>query len=614
MKRQRRTIRHYFMLTLCLLVGGLALFIEPAYADEPPADYACRECHDGRDGHVTLPSGETLPLDVPLAAFDQSAHAPDSGLLCTSCHTGLVRYQYPHQPPEVQTKADYQHTAVPQCEDCHYAHNPFHPADLPATDSAAGATLPMCVDCHTNHNIAPVEAIPAVMPEACLACHTDQPATWTESYFPTRPGWGDGAAGYVGSARCASCHDQTYHTWQTTLHANLIQNPATNPNAIIADFNRLDPDLGFTEAEVAYTIGSRWKQQYLTQTETGDFYILPAQWNVETETWTPYHPDDWQTREWRQECGTCHVTGLDMETGGFVEFGIGCESCHGPAAEHVADPEAGGIFAEVDDQVCGACHSRGKSPEGYPFPATYRPGDVLSDHFSFTTAADDLWPDGSAKQNHQQYLDWQLGSPMALSNKTNCVSCHAVHDNGASSGQLVLPGNEVCLQCHEDKRAIIEHAPYHDQAASKHDFLCSDCHMPEMATSAVSYDIHNHSFLQPNPENSLAHGGLQAMPNACNNCHTTAEEGPIWATETIAYVKALATPAPASIFGPGPTPTSPPPPTPLPSVGEKPDAIKLQVETGRWLRNLVFGIAGIVVLFIGYGVYQLIKERRQGHV
>ncbi len=243
-----------------------------------------------------------------------------------------------------------------------------------------------------------------------------------------------------------------------------------------------------------------------------------------TGKWEPYHPDDWETRDWRQECGSCHVTGLETQNWTFSEFGVGCESCHGPGEAHAADPENVKPFAEVDDQVCGACHSRGESPDGHPFPATYRPGDTLTDHFTFTTSEEALWPDGSAKLHEQQYMDWILDNTMVDSGKVNCTTCHAVHDTGAAEGQIVKPLNQLCVDCHEQQGALVRHTPFHEAAIQKHEFACTDCHMPKLATNATPFDMHNHAFMQPNPQGSIDHGGVADMPNACNQCHQGAGE------------------------------------------------------------------------------------------
>jgi hypothetical protein len=132
-----------------------------------------------------------------------------------------------------------------------------------------------------------------------------------------------------------------------------------------------------------------------------------------------------------------------------------------------------------------------------------------------------------------------------------------------------------------------------------------------MATSAVPYDIHNHSFFQPNPQASIDHGGLENMLNACNTCHTALAETPRWAAETIAFAAQIIDPTPVAALGPGPVPTSPPPPTAIASAGQTADAEAYQIEGSRWLRNIFFIIIGLVIIIgIGYGVYRFTKSRR----
>ena len=369
-----------------------------------------------------------MTLGVDLAVLDASPHSSYASepVLCNNCHQNETRYRYPHAENPAQTQAEVLPWQLRRTvEDCHYAHSPFH--DTEQTDY----TPPTCVDCHGSHDVASMDNIQNDMPANCLTCHTDKNNAWALGYVAPRPGFGSGAEGYIGSARCNGCHDDKYETWRHTLHARLIQQPSNNALAVVGDFNHIDPDRNFELKDVDYTIGSRWQQLYMTQTVSDTFHILPAAWNVAKREWEAYHPEDWQQREWRQECGSCHVTGLDTQTGTFREFGVGCESCHGPGATHAADPENVKLFAQVDDQVCGACHSRGTSPDGHPYPATYRPGDTLTDHFTFTDTAEYVWPDGSAKQNNQQYMDWMLGSDKEKSGKVSCTTCHTVHDPGA---------------------------------------------------------------------------------------------------------------------------------------------------------------------------------------
>jgi predicted CXXCH cytochrome family protein len=563
-------------------------------------------------------------MDVDLVALDASAHSSQmwTGIrtFCFDCHVNQTNYRYPHIENPAQTVDEFVSNVEQNCQGCHYPHRPFHGAEN--VGDAEEGRLPGCADCHGSHDVARRAQIPAAMPAKCVACHVDQPPEWAQQFLVHLEGFGPGAEGYAGSDRCIACHDDIYLSWQNTLHARLIQDPHRNASVVVADFTQPDPDLTFGLGDVAYAIGSRWKQLFISRAVSDTFTLLPAQWNVATSEWVPYAPDGAAAgSDWREACGSCHVTGLDTATWTFTEFSIGCESCHGPAAAHVADPENVKLYSAADDQVCGACHSRGTSPDGHPYPATYRPGDTLADHFAFTPNAATTWPDGSARLNYQQYTDWLAGDRMKTGGEPvegtgqpiSCATCHEVHAAGVQPGQLRAASNSLCLECHTEQRALVNHMPYHEQAAREYNFQCSDCHMPRMATSATDFDIHNHTFGQPDPAGSVEHGGVSAMPNACNNCHTELGEGPDWAVEMIAWKGEWATPTPATAFGPGPTPTSPPPPTPLPSVGQ-PAEEHVPVATGRWLRSTVLALMGLFVLLVLWLIARWYSGRRQAHV
>ena len=64
-------------------------------------------------------------------------------------------------------------------------------------------------------------------------------------------------------------------------------------------------------------------------------------------------------------CLGCHVTGaktLVRDGAKVLNRGVQCESCHGPAAAHVADPAVpAGLTRVPASEVCEQCHSD-KSP------------------------------------------------------------------------------------------------------------------------------------------------------------------------------------------------------------------------------------------------------------
>ena len=89
------------------------------------------------------------------------------------------------------------------------------------------------------------------------------------------------------------------------------------------------------------------------------------------------------------KCVRCHVTGYGR-AGGFPEgkkansgedlARVGCESCHGPGADHVKDDgkTRGNILGLADKcesfvilQVCGTCHDEANDP-GFRFNVAHK--------------------------------------------------------------------------------------------------------------------------------------------------------------------------------------------------------------------------------------------------
>jgi formate-dependent nitrite reductase cytochrome c552 subunit len=143
----------------------------------------------------------------------------------------------------------------------------------------------------------------------------------------------------------------------------------------------------------------------------------------------------------------------------------------------------------------------------------YEPGRGLEAYFKSTSYAGgdvkNMYANEFSKGHHQQYIDW-VQSPHYREGVT-CTSCHYVHQLGMppTRSQTLSSGSQQCFECHVQTNKAGAHAI--------HSFAnCVGCHMPRIATSAESGDIHSHVFVALLPKDTLKN---PAIPNSCQTCH-----------------------------------------------------------------------------------------------
>ncbi len=348
---------------------------------------------------------------------------------------------------------------------------------------------------------------------------------------------------YVGSDTCKMCHLEHFDSWKMTLHSRMLQDAKKNEDAIIVPINekKIREDLAKLgdklkvpadqiyvpkKDEILYTIGSQWKQRFIVKKD-GTLYISPIQYNAETGRWVNYHEHDWDKRPWALKCGGCHATGVDLDKKTFTEPGVGCEACHGKGSWHAALPKTE-VFEKrntivnpakltmgVAAQICGACHNRGKATmkKGSGWPVGYEPGKALTAYYTSTSFekgdVKHVYANEFSKGHHQQFIDWQQSKHSTEG--VTCTSCHYVHQIGMpqTRSQTAKPGSAQCFQCHVQVNNNMAH--------SIHSFAnCVGCHMPKIAKSAESGDIHSHVFVTLLPEDTLKN---PKVPNSCQTCH-----------------------------------------------------------------------------------------------
>ena len=277
-------------------------------------------------------------------------------------------------------------------------------------------------------------------------------------------------AKYVGSAECAACHEDTHggllKAYAKTMHRSAMSDVAQKPDAIVAKF---DADSPIQKSDVKYVLGTgKVYQNYMDK----DLKVLPAKWLAKEQKWARQEPVDGAA-----QCVGCHATNFNPVAKKWTELGVGCESCHGPAGDHVDSMEAKDIvdLRKLDSKklnmVCGQCHAQGTDLEGkFMFAVGFSPGDELPKFMKLKANAE-------SGQNNQYNT---FAASKHAEGGMKCVSCHDTHgDKVKDVHQLKKPINALCQGCHAQQlgktkaiKSLKEHAP-----SANDDATCASCHM-----------------------------------------------------------------------------------------------------------------------------------------
>ncbi|MBI4688200.1 MAG: hypothetical protein HY756_10570 [Nitrospirae bacterium] len=334
-------------------------------------------------------------------------------------------------------------------------------------------------------------------------------------------------ATFVGSGECRKCHERIYSNWKGTLHARMMVDAKKDPSAVLGDFDSATSPKSFKKEDILYTIGSQWRQRYLTKTGD-DYFVLPAQFNVSAGRWEETPEDKgWKDRPWFKDCAGCHATGVEPAKKTFKEAGVGCESCHGPGSNHAKATLGYEIFTIINPaklttkaaaDICGSCHSSGTDKSGeYTYPVNYRVtlGSNLRLFFKMSSPEknpDKFWSSKDSKMHHQQYIDWERSEHSKVG--VACFTCHSVHEK-ETLFQTKQAGDELCKGCHK---------PLQLEAKASHTIhtfgSCISCHMPKTVKEGVyAGEERSHSFKFIGPDESFKHDGVKNQPNSCSGCH-----------------------------------------------------------------------------------------------
>ena len=386
----------------------------------------------------------------------------------------------------------------------------------------------------------------------------------------------DPPAPLAGSQSCRSCHAVFFQKWSTSFHGLALQphtgdfardrlTPQEKPLAIRGRSYRAVIGTGADHVEetgpqgskthpIVQVLGGKDVCYFLTPLERGLLQVLPVAYDVKRKEWystagsavrhfagVTNEELDWTDRAYtfNTSCFSCHVSQLatnyepatDSYRTVWAEPGVSCETCHGPAGEHVKAFEGlapgvkpkdrkivsvKGLSKQQRSDLCASCHAKAG-----PLWTAFRPGDPFVDHFDLTTLENpDYYPDGRDLGENYTLTSWRM-SPCAQSGQIDCVHCHT------SSGRYKFEDrpNDACLPCHAER--VSNAAGHTHHAGAGPGTRCTDCHMP--MTEFARMRRSDHSMRPPSPAATRAFGS----PNACNLCH--AKRDPAWAEKAIRY-------------------------------------------------------------------------------
>lgn len=358
-------------------------------------------------------------------------------------------------------------------------------------------------------------------------------------------------AHYVSSNSCKSCHTDKHSSWNNSLHPKIFKK-YIDDSQIVADFKNKPNFVAFDKSDIEVIIGGKWEQVFAREIN-GDYYPFPAKWMVLTQEWVPYRVDDWNQTPLNQKCNGCHTVGLNEETKEFVEWGVGCESCHGPGSVHIEnrkivnDPTCktchtstsslvqklnlkNDIIVSEKSAVCGQCHSRGNqtivdkyhTQVQFNFPVEYLPGQNISNNFNMTTPQTDnkgknWWGNGVSKNRHQEYADF------AMSKHANSLK-NLKEKRSEKCGEMP---KDSCLQCHSGDYILAkENKPTLETA--KLGITCVVCHNPHTLgegkydknkASSGCGNCHIANLSYETSKTGLAHYPCPTNEVSCADCH-----------------------------------------------------------------------------------------------
>ncbi len=235
-----------------------------------------------------------------------------------------------------------------------------------------------------------------------------------------------------------------------------------------------------------------------------------------------------------ETCAVCHddvapvfASGAHGRAMARVDTAIldrSCVGCHGPATEHVDDPNTDNINRFPDAAACLSCHPGREAMTDITTSAHVRSGVACLDchgtgHAELGT--DHLLASAPHKLCAECHLS-ESGSfemPYAHRDGTRpfeCTNCHSLHGDNRQGRLAMIGSGGACLDCHTEKTGpfVYPHPPQNVNG-------CSDCHAPHGSTNPKLLTRHRMTALclECHTNAPSFHDISRPRYQQCQNCH-----------------------------------------------------------------------------------------------
>ncbi len=253
-------------------------------------------------------------------------------------------------------------------------------------------------------------------------------------------------------------------------------------------------------------IGSGRKAQTYLYWKGDGVYELPVSYFITQNAWanSPHFPTDssWFGRAITTDCFECHSAYIKNKPARHLDafhqvdqfdrttliYGIDCERCHGPGAQHAAWQQnhpaqqqaryitsLSSLTRQQKLDVCAVCHSGVHTEQRSLF--SFRPGQSLASYFYAEPIRN---PDLSTMDVHGNQYQLLIASQCFLRSKDlDCGTCHDPHTQERADLTVFA---RRCQSCHQP-------LPPHRSLDLDSTHLvagCIDCHMPARASRVIT--------------------------------------------------------------------------------------------------------------------------------